>query len=677
MVIGARRFGMIDTLRVDQALFGYSDGHHLLASSLRFGPRELERLLILRDIASNAASAGADGYWTGVPLADSEKYAFMRTWPAPEMSRPGCVWTHVIFLDALAVERVWEISGLTEAFVRPQIPDNFSGYGDKLSINLGLIRSCDESVNACESLISEVYIGSHFQIERDPSEGLGELLFGIWSQQWPALRRTFRFRTLSGASSARSGALQFDFTLDAGERKKFKGRDEGPTEGWIRSAAADLASETQPTDFRRYMRAQGEILPSSLPSFRILASAFELRNSDAVGIFAVGELFKLVYHLYPNLDQAEAFKKQLVRFDEKYQELLSVQVAVTTVQFLLSSGMDYQLGSAELGEESAAFLWKHAAEELLGLIEEAQLSKSEYADIFLKGLAVFTPAANLRKLIVHADVYLALAARNRELLSEKMLSQFSEAEILDIVGRVKRNSSSVGVLCEALSTNRSRRVAEALFRAHPVESLKRATLLLSKGFYSEPVNPLWLEVAGSTAPAMLGEGILRTFETTSELAAFAEILSYLTPRVEAVGPEVWSEALLRATDDVSGPPRNTFQAFLIGLALSVPRPGAEKLLSYGFETLHQMLWESSLNHQASVILESSLPQPRWFWQNWDVCLRLRRGVTRVFVDAHLPADSFLTLVRDQHLLGILLETLEDTREDREFRNTVLAASNRY
>jgi hypothetical protein len=88
---------MIDTLRVDQALFGYSDGHHLLASSLRFGPRELERLLILSDIASNAASAGADGYWTGVPLADSEKYAFMRTWPAPEMSRPGCVWTHVIF----------------------------------------------------------------------------------------------------------------------------------------------------------------------------------------------------------------------------------------------------------------------------------------------------------------------------------------------------------------------------------------------------------------------------------------------------------------------------------------------------------------------------------------------------------------------------------------------------
>jgi hypothetical protein len=667
---------MIDTLRADQALFGYNDGHHLLASSLRFGPRELERLLILSDIAPNAASAGADGYWTGVPLADSGKYALMRTWPAPEMSRPGCVWTHAIFLDAIAVDRVWEISGLTDAFVRPQIPDGFSGYGEKLSISPGMIRRRGGPVNVSESLVNAVYVGAPLQSEPEPSEGLGRLLFGIWSQQWPALRRTFRFRTLGGASGARSGALQFDFTLDVGERKKLKGREEVPAESWLREAATDLTSETQPTDFRTYMRAQGEILPPMLPSFRILASAYDLRNSESIEISGVERLFKLVYQLYPNREQAGAFKQQLIRFDEKYEELLSVKMAVPTIRFLLSSDMDYQRDGAELSEESVAFLWKHAERELPKLIEEAQLSKSGYADRFLNGLAAFTPTAKLRELIIHADIYLALASRNRELLSEKMLSQFSEGEISDLVGRVKENSSSVRILCEALSTNRSRRVAEALFRAHPVESLKRATLLLSKGFYSEPVNPLWLEVAGSIAPTMLGEGILRAFETTSELAAFAEILNYLTPRVKDVGLEVWSEALSRTADDVTGPPRNTFQAFLIALALSVPRPGAEKLLSYGFETLHQMLWESSLNHQASVILESSLPQPRWFWQNWDVCLRLRRGVTRVFVDAHLPAGSFLTLVRDQHLLGILLETLEDSREDREFRNMVLAASNR-
>jgi hypothetical protein len=88
-------------------------------------------------------------------------------------------------------------------------------------------------------------------------------------------------------------------------------------------------------------------------------------------------------------------------------------------------------------------------------------------------------------------------------------------------------------------------------------------------------------------------------------------------------------------------------------------PGQRSYFNFGFEPLHQLLWDSSLNHQASVILEAAFPQPRWFWQNWDVCLRLRRGLTRAFVGGHLPVREFLSLTENPSLPGMLLEALDD------------------
>jgi hypothetical protein len=101
-----------------------------------------------------------------------------------------------------------------------------------------------------------------------------------------------------------------------------------------------------------------------------------------------------------------------------------------------------------------------------------------------------------------------------------------------------------------------------------------------------------LQLASVAAPATLNQGILQSFTTTAELAAYAEILGYLTAEVRINGPVESARSLSRVVDDVAELPRNTFQAFLVDLALSAPQPGAEKLLQFGFESLHQLLWDS-------------------------------------------------------------------------------------
>src|SRR4051794_9036647 len=86
------------TVQLDQCLFGYNDGHRLLASSTRLPPEAASLLLVHSDLLPGFKSAQSDRYWTGLPIPSAKVYALMRTWLAPELSRPGCVWTHVLLI---------------------------------------------------------------------------------------------------------------------------------------------------------------------------------------------------------------------------------------------------------------------------------------------------------------------------------------------------------------------------------------------------------------------------------------------------------------------------------------------------------------------------------------------------------------------------------------------------
>ncbi len=87
-------------MQIAQALFGYSNGHHLLAASTSLSSQTLKILEPLTDVSGPEIPRHFDGYLTGYPLIEDKCYALSKTWAAPEMSRPGCVWTHTLFLKS-------------------------------------------------------------------------------------------------------------------------------------------------------------------------------------------------------------------------------------------------------------------------------------------------------------------------------------------------------------------------------------------------------------------------------------------------------------------------------------------------------------------------------------------------------------------------------------------------
>lgn len=114
-------------IKIQQALWGYSDGHHLLEASTPLSNQAKKILGPLTDLSGTESALPFDGYLTGYPLKEEKCYALSKTWYATEMSRPGCVWTHTLFINYDIVGNV-TAAEIDKLFRRP-IP-NLSDLGE-------------------------------------------------------------------------------------------------------------------------------------------------------------------------------------------------------------------------------------------------------------------------------------------------------------------------------------------------------------------------------------------------------------------------------------------------------------------------------------------------------------------------------------------------------------------
>ena len=109
-------------LRIHQAIWGYSNGHRLLASSMPLSSQSIKILEPLSDLSGTEMFNKFDGYLTGCSLEADNCYALSKTWYASEMSRPGCAWTHTL-LFAFRDEEALQTVNIHDLFRRPCCTD--------------------------------------------------------------------------------------------------------------------------------------------------------------------------------------------------------------------------------------------------------------------------------------------------------------------------------------------------------------------------------------------------------------------------------------------------------------------------------------------------------------------------------------------------------------------------
>ena len=162
----------------------------------------------MSDLLTSALRHGKDSYLCGYPLQSAGKYVLARTWLAPELPRPGCVWTHSLVLDNQAIASASSMRDVMDLHRRPR-DNNVSGYTARTGVLL-----CDESslpktepptvsfsIDRARTVVDLLYGTTDRRVVVPATENQADrredeaLAFAVWRQMLPRLRRDFFFCT--------------------------------------------------------------------------------------------------------------------------------------------------------------------------------------------------------------------------------------------------------------------------------------------------------------------------------------------------------------------------------------------------------------------------------------------------------------------------------------------------
>jgi len=196
-----------NNILINQTLHGYQNGHSLIASSIEINNDVKRNMLGMSDMSGQSMHPKFQNYLTGYPLKEMALFAFAKTWYAPEMERPGCVYTHTLLINFVDLIKINNLKDLTDLFVKP-ITGNFNAYKTSITFNFKLNTTSfidpaypkEDVVKIIDTLYSQNELSA--LITSPDSNFYESLCLSIWSQQWPRLRRNFSFCT--GSISNRS-----------------------------------------------------------------------------------------------------------------------------------------------------------------------------------------------------------------------------------------------------------------------------------------------------------------------------------------------------------------------------------------------------------------------------------------------------------------------------------------
>ena len=250
-------------IEIHQALLGYERGHRVLASSRLVESRSRHSLLQFSDRSISAKRIPESGYLTGYPLADEGLYVLAKTWDAPEISRPGCIWTHSLLISFTELAEIDDPRKLLRCFRRPMLEGENDRYSVPVVAEIGDEQACPPvGTDLARELIVRLYASPNQKVlmKVGNQEEADATLLAVWGQQWPRLRRSFRFCSLTHedrSTAHHEFDVQFLPSVGMGPRDK-QDEDVVEREVWVNLCLSDLLKPNP--EFRRFIwRAGGDI----------------------------------------------------------------------------------------------------------------------------------------------------------------------------------------------------------------------------------------------------------------------------------------------------------------------------------------------------------------------------------------------------------------------------------
>lgn len=616
-------------------------------------------LLIMSDLSGPAFRDGYETYLTGYPLPNSGFYCIGRTWFAPELPRPGCVWTHTFLIRNEDLPRISNFDQLNFLFTRPGPTHDFSNYQYRVMLDTQQVPP-PRTPSELDGLIQALYgADKPVIVPSDRALVYESLVLAVIEQQWPRLRRGFRF--CSGALSLRD--THFDLSVcppevanSMTESVLVLARDgiQRLSERWAEIAQQDLMLRHDGTDYRDFLWRFGPDQPEGRGAFRPLSEIYALVSDDS-GEPPGEKLLSALNHFYPSPVEAGRLKTDLfgkngrynsrIGSDDEVMKLLISHPYATVVpdeaadiirrsSDLVASDLERAVEIAQLagqlgGENGERYLCGFFAGE-----EWSDDVLTKLPPTLLPRLLTKQPSLIGRGALWRREDYLSLIPRILPYLMGE------DAALRDTLSAMMRGDAWNGVL--------------AIIRALGARAIREVLILYDV-----------IEISRINLPDEIYAALAEDSDSWGQLyntgrlgpVAIKILTADLDPRawpVRRLGGLCWSKAL-QAQAQFSTFSRTLRSAvFLLAIGLSSDGAEAVALVRHAFPTVYRAGLADALN-QLWPELE---PHLSWYNPSWDKCARLIRTVAQAFNERPWPAQEFFRIFEDESLFSRALDEIE-------------------
>jgi hypothetical protein len=666
---------------VQQTLHGYRDGHRLLASSLQLPSEAKATLLALSDMSGPSMVGGFEQYVSGYPVESLQMYAFAGTWYAPEMPRPGCVWTHTLLI------RFEDLHALRSAEIpfahltRPDLQQGFEGYSTSVVLEhspplygRGLSDFAVPSFigGAFQSVASAIFsTRSPVLLERASSDEDISLVRLLWDLQWGALRKKFKFCTGS-LTPRRVGSDDFDFQiLPPKQRSRFSRMSDAhfasndntisdfDVVNW--DALVDTFDGMPNPKFKNYLQVLGPLTPPERPSVGSLAHLYQ-RLMAPISNLEVIELLRASRMMFP--EPSEEFERQLLL--HVIPGTLKAKAPFTsTLKAVCSLGE----GNGKVIGELARMAWQSEKTEMIDLLVSempeppaadpfahnylvsliADVVEAKDVDLILdRAPQAFGPLAFFNaRVLTFPQVWKSELARMMQGLLETVLPK--GAPFFDETFSATLNAENLGAASYFLNTDPGVSVPQLLdwLESYPQANFEKIRSMMDgRGKFAIAWLKNKSEISAHTAAIIL------------------DSCRYDIRLIGDVSPSVWrSLAAAKSLWDDDLYLRS--RIVLLRLALGIRDRVGSELSAATFGFVHEAVLRNRLPGGYWDVLRPVLPGFAW-WEEWDRGEQLRQGLMDRFIENPWPPEAFEKIVREKGLWPYFINSTGLRSRHRKF-----------
>ena len=641
--------------QVHQSLHGYADGHSQLATSIKLSPRDARAMLVLSDLAGAGGKVPESGYLTGYPLFDAGLYVLAKTWEATEMRRPGCVWTHsllIAFSDLAWISP----SQLISVFQRP-LDGRFADYRKVLPI-FPLDRHEQEftaDIELLKRLMSALYSHPKKGIYADglSNKDAEECVLSIWSQQWPKLKRNFRFCT--SATVERSiDTTVFDLLIvrntnlvsSPSFRNSLNFRKLKVAEGnWLDCAVDDIVNGNNLLS--NFLRNVGGDVIGGREAFSVLAELFSLTEYKRKGS-SVNEMIRLLER-----DSSLA--------DAKIARSIIINSAIHNVESLSDQNFAFLLDQMEwvdkdTFDKNAERIGRAVWRRLPNALVKMALGKDRMSTVAAATIEVLPAHEILDGCRRDPDVLISVAYERPDILQYDEAWAFETQGLSDVLMKV------------TFSTDLASRVLQSVVRSGRPE-MANATIERFGAVAVWQELSRYIKVSSpdlSNLQIILAETILSDILLVTNLLSNGQIDSWLAAAMIAkrtypdsvpndYGEDPWSSTLSILFNNSDEPGDMHVLCYALARAFGYKSREPSKLARLTFAHVYEAAKYNSIDYHSWNLLEYKLPTS--YFSNWDRCKRLREGVCELFSYKHLSESDYINLVNyDSDFLDLVNTT---------------------